>query len=233
MNPNTIVKNYAALTPKERFLLIAAAAERGDEAERDRLVQAGKRVSYSLADHWPYGHAFDELATMAFLELLEEVARYNDAWACDRQTPGPDDEPGDGAEAEGIEDKEAADEPGGEADADSAEDEAERPPWLRTLDLALAAGYVLRTKADGWKLFCERLNIPPFLFWQMLPGFDRLRRALQLADTAAFIAEGFLRWLNSIRPPGAATLPEPPLTVEAVADGHAKFFRSRVEWWGG
>jgi hypothetical protein len=98
--------------------------------------------------------------------------------------------------------------------------------------LALAAGFVLRTRAAGWRLFCERLSIPPFLLWEMLPGCDRLQRALRLADQAAFVPEVFLRWLNRIRPEGAPELAELPLTAEAVADGHAKLFRSRVEWWG-
>jgi hypothetical protein len=115
----------------------------------------------------------------------------------------------------------------------AGDDTDQHPAWLRTFDLAHAAGCVLWTKAEGWKLFCERRNIPPLLFWQMLPGFDRLQRALKLADTAAFTAEGFLRWLNRIRPPGAAEMTELPLTVEGAAEGYAELFRSRVEWWGG
>jgi hypothetical protein len=40
--------------------------------------------------------------------------------------------------------------------------------WMRCLDIALAAGFVLRAKADGWKLFCERLTVPPFALWEGL-----------------------------------------------------------------
>jgi len=82
------------------------------------------------------------------------------------------------------------------------------PTWQRSLDIALAAGNVFRTKADGWKLFCERLNVPPFLVWNVVPGLDRLTRALAVTDNAAFVAEGFLRWLNRIRPAGAPELTE-------------------------
>ena len=99
--------------------------------------------------------------------------------------------------------------------------------------MALASGYVLRAKADGWKLFCEKLNILPFLYWENLPGFDRLQRAMALAEKAAFVPEGFLKWLNRIRPRGKPKLTEVPLTAEAVAKANEDIFRQRVQWWGG
>ena len=92
---------------------------------------------------------------------------------------------------------------------------------------------MLRTKADAWKLFCERLNIPHLRVWELLPGFDRLKRALALTEHAAFVPEGFLRWLNRIRPAGAPQRTEIPLTAERLADAAAKLFQERVEWWGG
>ena len=102
-----------------------------------------------------------------------------------------------------------------------------------TLDLVLASGYVLRTKANGWKLFCERLNVPPFLMWEVLPGFERLQRALARTEKAAFVPEGFLRWLNHVRPKGEPKLTAVPLTVERMAAANEEAFRRRVEWWGG
>jgi hypothetical protein len=63
--------------------------------------------------------------------------------------------------------------------------------------------------------------------------FDRLLHALELAEKAAFAPEGFLRWLNAVRPAGAATHAEVPLTVVGVAAATAEAFRQRVEWWGG
>src|SRR5262249_4534363 len=103
----------------------------------------------------------------------------------------------------------------------------------------LAAGFVLRTKADGWKRFCERRSVPPFATWEGLPGLDRVRRALALADGidslpgAAFAPEGFLRWLNAVRPTREPELKEAPLTAEAVAAATEEVFRRRVDWWGG
>jgi hypothetical protein len=102
------------------------------------------------------------------------------------------------------------------------------------LNLALARGYTLKTKAAGWELFCGRLDIPPFATWEMLPGFDRLRRALKLAERAAFLPEGMLRWVNmQLRPKGAPEATELRLTAEAVADETGAMYRERVRWWGG
>ena len=92
---------------------------------------------------------------------------------------------------------------------------------------------MLRTKVDGWKLFCERLTIPPFALWEGLPGYDRLQRAQKLTENAAFDVEGFVQWLNRIRPAGDPERTLPPLTVAGMAAAAEKVFRERVERWGG
>jgi hypothetical protein len=71
--------------------------------------------------------------------------------------------------------------------------------WFRQ---AMAVGFVLKRKTEGWKLFCERLNIPHFMVWKEFPGLQRLQIALDLAEKAVFVEEGFVRWLNEVRPPG-------------------------------
>ena len=119
------------------------------------------------------------------------------------------------------------------ADAEPAEAARDRPLSERLWDLALAAGFMLRTKADGWKLFCKRLSVPPFLLWEGFPGLDRLQRFLALAEKAAFVDEGFLRWWNRIRPAGEPAATSVPLAVEEVADATERMFRERVEWWRG
>jgi hypothetical protein len=80
MNVNTIARQYARLTPEERFRLILAASARGDEAERDLLVNAGERVTLAMPDHAPYAHAFQEIALLVFIELFEAAARYFEAF---------------------------------------------------------------------------------------------------------------------------------------------------------
>jgi hypothetical protein len=219
MKAAPLAKNYKCLTPEERFRLILAASGRGDDTERDRLAHGGGKITLSLPDHAPYAQAFNDLAFLTFIELLEEAAHYQEAFALT-------DKFGDDEDEEESED--------GSEETDAQVDEGPKEPvWSRALDIALAAGYMLRTKANGWKLFCERLNVPPLLIWEIHPGFERVQRALALAEKAAFNAEGFLRWLNRVRPKGAPELTTVPLTAEGVADANAKAFRHRVEWWGG
>jgi hypothetical protein len=171
-----------------------------------------------MQDHAPYAHAFNDLDLLTFIELLEDAARYLEALARDD----------DGDDAFDDEGAEAVD---GEAPAEGGR--RARPARVRALDLALAAGFVLRVKAEGWKLFCRRMNVPPFLLWEGLPGFDRLQRALALAEEASFVPEGLVRWLNRVRPAGEPARAEVPLTPEGIADAAAGAFRRRVEWWGG
>jgi hypothetical protein len=107
------------------------------------------------------------------------------------------------------------------------------PLCNRYLDLALASGYVLKAKAGGWKLFCERWSIPPFLLWEKLPGFDRLQRALELTEKVAFVLKGFLRWLNRIRLVGEPEVTESSMTAEGQAEAHETAFQELVQWWSG
>lgn len=231
MNTKTLAKHYGCLTPEQRFRLLVAAGARGDEAERTRLISAGGRISISVQDHAPHAHAFHELSLLTFIELLEAAADYLDAfsWADDAvitDEDGPEDVP----EEEDAEDAEAG--PAGCAGDAEAEREA-RAVADGLLGLALAKGFLLKTKADGWKVFCERMSIPPFATWEALPGFERVRRALALAEKAAFVSEGVLRWLNDTRPAGEPGPAAVPLTVEGMANTTAEMFRQRVEWWGG
>jgi hypothetical protein len=219
MNANAVAKHYGTLTPEQRFRLILAASGRGDEAERTRLVNAAPRISLAMPDHSPYAHAFHELALLVFIELLEEAARYSEAL--------------DGANFADDEAEEAEATEGEAAGKPATDNTRKRPTWERLLDLALAFGFTLRTKADGWKLFCERLNVPPFLVWQNLPGHDRLQRALSLTAKVAYVPEGLLRWLNRTRPKGTPEQTAVPLTVEGIASATERFFRERVAWWNG
>lgn len=67
-----------------------------------------------------------------------------------------------------------------------------------------AAAFVLWVKAEGWRLFCERMEVPPFLIWEQFPGYDRLKKSLALAERDAFDPEGYRRWLNEIRSKGGS-----------------------------
>ncbi len=229
VNANAVTRHYAVLTPEERFRLILAASGRGDEAERGRLVNAGKRITLVTQDHAPYARAFEELALLVFIELLEDAACYLE-WLDRADDPLASDDRDEAGEASGGAE-------GGEvaegATGGRTHGRQGKPAWARRLELAYAAGFVLRTKAEGWRLYCERMAVPHQLLWEGFPGLDRLRRALEVAAVAAFAAEGFLRWLNEVRREGDKVLVEMPLTAEGVADATEKMFRQLVKCWGG
>jgi hypothetical protein len=177
------------------------------------------------------GLAFDELQLLVFIELLEWSAEYLEVL---RQAAAA--ETASATESgHGREGGEAADEEE-DTDLDRSEGEtgSEAPTAAdRLFALALAAGFILKTKADGWKQFCRRLTIPPLTFWEGLPGFARLKRALARAQEAAFVPGGFLRWLNDVRPPGRPELSDVPLTVEGAAEAIARRYRDGVNRLGG
>jgi hypothetical protein len=229
MNANALARNYGRLTPEERWRLIVAAEARGDAAEENRLADAAQRLHFSSPDFSPYGKAFFEVALVTFIELLDEAARCDEFWLrADAFDPFDDDE-------DEVEDgDEDGDEPGAHEGAVGVKDGArKRPAWQRSRDIALASGFVLRTKADGWKLFCERLSIPPFGWWEGLPGLDRLQRVLALTEKLAYSPEDMLRWLRRTRGTGKPEAQRVGLTPEGCAAGFEAIWRKRVEWWGG
>jgi hypothetical protein len=233
MNANALAKKYHLLTPDERFRLVVAAAARGDQAEQDRLAEAGERITLTARDHTPYAAAFHDLGTLMLLELLDEAARYLDA--IDRAWDKGERDGEDSNDADAEEGDRAVETPDTNTNAVRVEDDAGACPlWRRYLDVALAAGFTLRAKADGWKLFCERLSLPSFAPWETLPGFDRLQRALALAEQGVFAPEGMVAWLNRIRPAGGREATEATLmSAEKIAAELDVLFRRLVEHWGG
>jgi alkylhydroperoxidase family enzyme len=191
-----------------------AAGGRGDDAERERLLAAAVRKMCTIPDHYAFATAFDEVSLLVFVELLDGAACFLE-WLDRADAFDPLD---DEAEREG-----------GETDPEANGDRSEKPARQRSLDLALAAGHILKAKFPGWQKFCRGWGAEPFVLWEGLPGMDRLRRALDLAERAAFTPEGFLQWANSVRPEG-----EPERAAVALtAEGAAAMFAARVEWWGG
>lgn len=225
MNARDLAAIYLLLTLEERFRLILAAGGRNDSAERERLVRTGQRLTVVMPDHAPYAHAFSEICHQTYVELLANAAAYLDALTFES---GGHAEAGSAVAFAGNEAEQASkttDQKSGEGGRRSAEG--------RLIDLALAVGFELRTRAEGWRLFCARLSVPPFLLWQDLPGFERVQRALRLTERAAFDPAGMLSWLNDIRSTETSRLTELSLTAAMLAQATEKAFRQRVQWWAG
>jgi hypothetical protein len=117
-------------------------------------------------------------------------------------------------------------------------DRGRRPTGRRWLDIALATGYLLKARADGWKQFCERMKVRPFVLWECLPGYKRLQIALGLAEGSpdfpgpAFEREGMIAWLNATRPEGEPKVGELGATPDLYAESLEDTFRERAAWWG-
>lgn len=227
MNANLLAKRYGALTPEERFRLILAAEGRGDEAEQDRLRRTARRIEFSTEEHAPWAHAFNELANLTFIGLAEDAAQFfnflnafHEAFANLRDLPG--DEKKGGAEDAHSEAESASGGRDSNAGADQPEEEtADLPIGMRRLIQFHTSGYVLRTKTEGWKLFCQRLNVRAFALWEKFPGFQRLQDVTALAEQAAFKSDL----------PDLAV--DTSMTAERLAAAYEKAFRERTWWWGG
>jgi len=237
MTINALARHYDRLGAEERFRLILAAGARGDEAEQGRLCQTAPLITLRFSHHAPWAFAFHQLATLVYVEILEEVARHHDAF--ERWCDAADDQEREDDADEGDTGKSEEDAPADPASvAAAAEVKRKGPFWERMLQLYYAQGFMLKTKITGWKLFCERLTLPPFELWKLLPGFDRLQSAIDLLEgngpPPAFEPEGMVRWLNSIRSEG-----KPEATLDALlspgrsANDLEIAFRRHVEWWGG
>lgn len=189
-----------------------------------------------MRDHAPWASAFFELAIVTFLELIEDAACFADAFnqageAMDRETP---ELPGRQAES-GDERRDAV------LDGDTftrlafaaRQFQPEAPPWQRSLQLAYATGYVLRTKVEGWNQFCAEAKLPPTLHWELLPGYDRFQRVLSVVAKGSFDAEGMRDWTNAVRSPGEQRITQVKFTPESVAKRTQATFVERVRLRGG
>jgi hypothetical protein len=220
VNTKTLANHYAQLTAEERFRLIVAASDRGDEAERNRLSNASKRITFSNVDYAPFAQALKELAFLIFLELVEGAAMYRktfERWYHAETTSII-------AGKNGI----------------PATEEKSVPIKDHLFSLYLFQGFMLRTQAAGWKLFCDRMGISPFGLWQYLPGFERLQSDLHMAEGtpdrpgAAFTLRGAVRWLNTVCPSEDSEVTEAKIVKAAgSADSIEATFRECVKSWGG
>jgi hypothetical protein len=216
MNTNGLAKQYQQLTGEERFKVIIAAEERGDEAEADRLANAAKNRDLVCRDHVPYVEALDKLALLIFTDLAEDAANHLDLMERTENASLSD-------YAFGRKHKRSG-----------SEDGRTKHLW----ELSLAQGFVLKTKMQGWKLFCTRMGIAPFGPWKRLRGFDRLQRALEVVELQSTSKRPFsrldaVRWANRRRPDGEPERTEADIiSAEGFADQAESMFRELARYMG-
>lgn len=210
MSFNSVATNYAYLTPEERFRLVMAARARGDEVEQDRVARSGSRISLSMHDYAPHADAFRELAVLVYTELLDHIARFEEVISQVKL-----------ARASMPEDQDVPEDDG---DDDS-------PAWQA--ECLQAAGYIVQTYAEGWRLFCENRGIPSHLSWEKLPGYERVQTRLSQAQKVAYPAEEFVAWLNSVKPVDHPELNASPYTPDGIARQLDEAMAFATRWWGG
>ena len=63
-----LARRYDRLTPEERFPLIVAAVDRGDEVERLRLQESAPMTDWSLSDHHTLASSTIAVAKLYFMD---------------------------------------------------------------------------------------------------------------------------------------------------------------------
>jgi hypothetical protein len=247
MNLNQLAKHYDKLDAEERFALIFNAGVRGDREEQQRLASLAPRIAFEVPHQQPVAQAFNDLAEQLFLELHDLAAHYLELLAESREAQYEEgDEDDDDLDCEDDEDsKPAADMPDPDSDAEESERAAGLPEGgdensasLRLLWLAMGDGFMLKTKVAGWRLWCARRHLPSFAVWEILPGWKRLKRAVDHAEGTpirpgcAFAAEGMRCWLNDIRPEQSEPITELRCTAESIAGELEEWFQHRLHRHG-
>jgi hypothetical protein len=169
MNLNGLARNYHWLTPRERLSLIIAAADRGDDAEADRLARSASMVLHKLKDYHGLAEGLTRMALFHIIEQLQLVVMLAVFWGKSRR---PDET------------------------SNRQEGGDEEIPWL---SLAQGAAYTLVVEADAWKVICDELRIEPEAQLRDLPGYDLVKPHVEAARGIAFTQEQATATLRALR----------------------------------
>jgi hypothetical protein len=222
MTDQSLQRHYAELSGEERFRLILAAEGRGDVVEQERLTKSARMIHYRTPDHSPVNFAFNNLALLTYIELMDNARLFHDLMTMHEH----EEELAFGRKGKTESHEDAEEKEFVQLDMEGLN------PGKRTLGITLAAGCIFREKARGWVLFCERLGVPPYLLWEVLPGYERLKRDMDLAETLSFSRDGLLRWCNQKRKLGEPEIKQ-VISAETCANESEGMYREQVEWWGG
>jgi hypothetical protein len=79
MNANKLTNLYDRLAPRERWPLIVAAQLRGDELERERLIDSAPMYTYRLSNHFGLSQGLQLLGLTQVIRLLDLAVRFRHA----------------------------------------------------------------------------------------------------------------------------------------------------------
>ena len=168
MNTNGLAKLYGHLTPRERLPLLVAAAARGDEAERSRLVNSAPATVFKLPDYHALGEALELLSLFHLAQLLDLATRH---W-----------------HASGV-----LGQDGWMSEDQDEETEAREGRLVSSVRLL---AYLFTVHADAWRGLCSELKIDADVLVSDLPGYDTVRLTERAARVLAFTADEATAWLR-------------------------------------
>jgi hypothetical protein len=217
MNTTGLAKHYGHLTAPERLPLLMAAALRGDEEERLRLMGSAPKVGFQVPDYFGLGNALTEATTLYLLTLLDLAANFWQWWGLWLAPKGPTDS---------------------DKGKRKATAKANQSREFRLYCMVRYHAYRFVAHVDAWKQFCSELTIDPEAGLNLLPGWDIATRTRVQAGELAFTREDAALFLLSeaVEPDGAEAAVMEVLQVETV-EGLAKAWHTildrRQKWWTG
>lgn len=217
MNTSGLAKLYGHLTARERLPLIMAAAVRGDEAERRRLVQSAPKIGFQVPDYFGLGSALAEAANLYLLTLLDLAAHFWQCWGLWLAPWGRA-------------------ETGKDSGSAKAEDDEHRE--FRLYCMVRYHAYRFVVHVDAWEQFCSELKIDPDAGLDFMPGWDMITRTGAKARELAFSREEATMFLlgEAVEREGdeaeETILPEVE-TAEGLAKAWHTIIAEREKWLAG
>jgi hypothetical protein len=215
MNTQPLSRLYDQLKPRERLALIVAAAQRGHDIEKQRLVASAPTECLEQSDYAPHAQALEEIANFHLLVLLDLGMHLWQGW---------------GLWMIRSLRNQAVDSPtkGRRGKAKAAMASGTRAGCVVSYYAARFVAYV-----DGWKQFCAELLIDPQALLHSMIGWDNIVQTESKARELAFSPEDaawFVR-LETVpvdRDESQQTGPEPVETAAEVAAGWHRVWTSLI-----
>lgn len=217
MNTDGLARLYGHLTARERLPLLMAAAVRGDEEERRRLMESAPKIGFQVPDHFGLGNALAEASNLHLLTLLDLAANFWQWWGLWLAPKG---------RAESGQGK-------GKAKA-----EADKTREFRLYAMVRYHAYRFLVHVDAWKQFCSELRVDPDAGLSCMPGWDMITRTGAKATELAFTREDAAMFLLSeaVEPEedeAEDTVVPQVETAEQLAKAWQTILDQRLQWWTG
>jgi hypothetical protein len=213
MDTACLARHYDHLTPPERVPLIIAATLRGDDVERERLIDTAPVETFGLPDYQGHAFALSEAGKFYRMEQLELVAQY---WHCMMEVAAS-------ANAKRSARRAAA--------TDSPD---KGPPFEKSnvwIYGALCTAYRYRRNREGWEIFCRGMSIDPDTHIAPLIGSAEIERIEAEMPESDLSTDELVELAAALKIPGPPAQPFEAITAEEIAERWRKFVDRIVREW--